>query len=976
MSAEFWTSQGQYGLVHKAAGPSTDVMVLFIHGVFGDCGRTWGRMPQWVLDAAGLDLDVASFSYPSRLWERTAITPAADDLKTWLETELKGYRHLLFVTHSTGGLVVKEMLRRAYRDGRGLSPDSDPDALPSLWLRTRRIINIAVPHRGGDPLMAGFGKVAYATVYPLMAPLLRTIRFVTQGSKDWGRNEIIAALRWHNPWLLTLEREFMEAVAGVDGLGLPVPVTHDIYAKSDLSVPIQVADQDRDIYFRGTHGSVKVPKRPNAPIVSIVAGFVGRYGADPALQVVDRTLVRVAEVNRVTGTTALIAQVAGEAAPADRAVATANAASLGTQEDICALVSERLMQGRERPRQIVVTGAAGVGKSAVMRMLAWRLGRRYLAQPGPATPFPLFIPMQQVTLSREDPPAGRLWEALWAWWSAWVTHLYPGRDHLSEWIEEVFRNRAVTVILDGVDDFLVNHPTMGLSSVVDTLRGVVTRYRDNPRFAIVAAVRSGLHGLERLASDPRDVLEVLRLTVPQAERTFPACKRWLPRVTDPRLLELVLTPLILSNFEPDTEHGFGARPLTAGTIMDETLRTILRRSHLVGLPVADGATVEIDHVLDALTLVAWLFFYKHRGEIDTETLLAEARTVVERWRADLASDPALAGGGSDVLFGFGLVGLRVTCAAIAQRTVFVATGPDKVRFIHRSWQDFLLARYFVLCLKWGCVADFGVTAFNSHIYRMAGEGFRDVTIGEGQVRSVLEAWRRSKNTYISGNVIAFLAWTETAVDPSAIQLLLEELAHFEPLSRVVAIAGLGYRVLLNSATDRSLGDLRRALFPKLRLFSNPDTTPVRDPVACSLAWCYQKAFAGLFGLPKPEVPWPRIGFSDAETAAALPMICTVSDGTAVVDARSRSLQLAFLVPILDAYHDPKLAIRALHYLYYLVVARKHGVHVFELSQELPQLLKPGCEFEKVIASFSVVPEVLELYRACQALHAGLEAGTA
>ena len=282
MSTEFWTSQGQYGLVHKAAGPTTDVIVLFIHGVFGDCGRTWGRMPQWVLDAAGLDLDVASFSYPSGLWERTAITPAADDLKTWLETELKGYRHLLFVTHSTGGLVVKEMLRRAYRDGRGLSPDSDPDALPSLWLRTRRIINIAVPHRGGDPLMAGFGKVAYATVYPFMAPLLRLVRFVTQGSKDWGRNEIIAVLRWHNPWLLALDSEFMEAVAGVDGLGLPVPVTHDIYAKSDLSVPIQVADQDRDIYFRGTHGSVKVPKRPNAPIVSIVAGFVGRYGADPA----------------------------------------------------------------------------------------------------------------------------------------------------------------------------------------------------------------------------------------------------------------------------------------------------------------------------------------------------------------------------------------------------------------------------------------------------------------------------------------------------------------------------------------------------------------------------------------------------------------------------------------------------------------------------------------------------------------------
>ena len=278
MSAEFWTSQGQYGLVHKAAGPTTDVIVLFIHGVFGDCGRTWGRMPQWVLDAAGLDLDVASFSYPSRLGNgpRSRRRPMISR-PGWRPAQGLSSPPVRHPQHR--GAVVKEMLRRAYRDGRGLSPDSDPDALPSLWLRTRRIINIAVPHRGGDPLMAGFGKVAYATVYPLMAPMLRLVRFVTQGGKDWGRNEIIAVLRWHNPWLLALDSEFMEAVASVDGLGLPVPVTHDIYAKSDLSVPIQVADQDRDIYFRGTHGSVKVPKRPNAPIVSIVAGFVGRYGA-------------------------------------------------------------------------------------------------------------------------------------------------------------------------------------------------------------------------------------------------------------------------------------------------------------------------------------------------------------------------------------------------------------------------------------------------------------------------------------------------------------------------------------------------------------------------------------------------------------------------------------------------------------------------------------------------------------------------
>jgi hypothetical protein len=58
---------------------------------------------------------------------------------------------------------------------------------------------------------------------------------------------------------------------------------------------------------------------------------------------------------------------------------------------------------------------------------------------------------------------------------------------------------------------------MGLSYVVDTLRGAVGRYRDHPRFPVVASVRSGIHGLKRLASNPRDVVEVLRLSVAQAE---------------------------------------------------------------------------------------------------------------------------------------------------------------------------------------------------------------------------------------------------------------------------------------------------------------------------------------------------------------------------------------------------------------------------------------------------------------------------
>jgi hypothetical protein len=783
----------------------------------------------------------------------------------------------------------------------------------------------------------------------------------------------MVALRWQNPWLLELEEEFLTQQGSAMALDIPCPMVHDLYAKSDLSVPLAADLTQRNIYFRGTHGSVKVPHRATDPIVAIVASFVGRYGADLGLLVIDRTLARIAEVNKVTGTHSLIGVTNGKQVR-ERALPTVKTSSFGTQVEIRDRVVERVRAGSEWPRQLVVTGVAGVGKSAVLRMIAWRLGRDYLANPN-QNPLPLFIPLQQVTVEKVTEEIYS-WEMLWQWWTHWAQSLYPGlNDVASGWLEERFRTTGTTVILDGLDDFLVNHPLIGLSSIVTILRDAINRYASNPRFSIIVGIRSGVHGLQRLATDPKDIYEILRLSVYQAEQVFPACRRWLPCVTDHGLLDLVLTPLILSNYEPEVNGEIDPRSLSQSSIMDQTIRTILRRSGLIGIRTRDGQFAEIDHLILALTLIAWLFFYRHQGEIDTEVLREEVRAVHEQWQR-FFRDQRPTAEAQDITAGFRLVEEASICNAILQRTVFVSTGSNRVRFTHRNWQEFLLAQYFVLCLKCGHVEDFGITAFNSHIYRMAGESFQDTTLTEDRIRAVLESWRKSRNTYITGNVIAFLAWTRTAIDPRAIQLLLNELGNFEALSRVVLIAGLGYRVLVNDPKDPSIGDLRRMLFPKLGEFSNPQTAPVDDPVACSLAWCYRKAFAGIFGMRQPEIPWPAIGFDEAETLKALPMICTVCDGERVLDARSRSLQLAFLVPILDAYTDPNLAIRALHYLYYLVVARRHEVHVFELSQELPQILASGGRFEKIIESFTLVPEALELFRRCQAAHSALESAVA
>ena len=141
-----------------------------------------------------------------------------------------------------------------------------------------------------------------------------------------------------------------------------------------------------------------------------------------------------------------------------------------------------------------------------------------------------------------------------------------------------------------------------------------------------------------------------------------------------------------------------------------------------------------------------------------------------------------------------------------------------------------------------------------------------------------------------------------------------------------------------------------------------------------MSWCYHKAFAEQFGVDQPNKSWPALSFDDQTTTRLLPMICTVKGKQLLLDARSRSFQKALLTPILEIFSDANMAIRALHYLYYLLVARKHAVHVHELSQELPQLLDDGCQFEQIIESFTLVPETLKFYRNCQVMHQQLEAG--
>jgi hypothetical protein len=113
----------------KVAGWSTGARlnVVFVHGLGGHAYGTWGRSTHgstfwlaWLArDIPGLTTWTLAYEAPPTNWLGTAM-PIQDRAKNVLECllgcrELRGVP-LVFVCHSLGGLVVKQVLRAA--DGR------------------------------------------------------------------------------------------------------------------------------------------------------------------------------------------------------------------------------------------------------------------------------------------------------------------------------------------------------------------------------------------------------------------------------------------------------------------------------------------------------------------------------------------------------------------------------------------------------------------------------------------------------------------------------------------------------------------------------------------------------------------------------------------------------------------------------------------------------------------------------------------
>jgi serine/threonine protein kinase len=824
-------------------------------------------------------------------------------LRGYLNERLKRPRHIVFITHGDGTDVALRML---LDEAHRLHPDGAAIELDSRspFYRTRQLA-ILRPGRGVTTAHHVAGQRAGRDGSPLVAELVA------------GSQPFIAA-------------------------NLPAPAIHYFGIDDD----------------RG-------PLHAESATVKALAQMIAR----PEMMVVRETFAQTFELDCAARISTLVAPadaISEDAAP------TVPGAEAASQAEIFDELVALARTQRQRPTSLVIAGDAGVGKSAVLRMVVRRLCGELTIDAGAV--LPVLVPAYFANLSAEqlavldaepDDRRGRvLLDLLLGWWCDWF-NATTYRDAVTlDWVKARLRTEPVMLIFDGVDELITNHPSRSMADFQQLVAHVGAEYRQNGWLTLVFGVRSSQPGLPLLGSG--NIREVLRLTPGQAARQFPAASSWLGKggVAAP-IHKLLLTPLILAQLNTRRAPS-SQRPTTDGEVLTLALTTIIEQSDLCGKLDERGQPIDAQRWIDALMAAAWCMFRRLRGDLALSTLKADAAELHRAWSDHLAATGQQAQG-DRLLAGFHLLCESRAFDALLHRTILYPSGRGEARFIHREWQDFLAARYLAQVVMYRYVDELRHVGNTARIAGMAGELLcqAGVRIDEPLVVALLDRANDSTTRLVTANFAALVTNSRVLIDGSAIDVFLAAVSGLSPVVRCIILTGLGYRALRSD--DASAHDLRHRL---IRVFRDYRARPDVDPeLMRSLAWCYCKAYAQRFGGPPVTDPWPGLG--DSAERSALAMMCAPpaadhGEGPRIL-AEHRSIQTALLEVQHAVAGNSARPISGVHYLYCLVVARRHGGGIAELGRELPALLDPASAYAQAIEHDPLVPELRQIMARCREL---------
>lgn len=1037
----------RFGQFHAAdptePGYCQQLLVVFVHGILGNPDSTWTQLPNWIQVRADLVADSFSFAYGAGVAHSSSIEDAARDLAEWIRIEATNYRHFVFITHSTGGLVVKELLRRDFgatlaevEKGQTEEDVWEFDTIGSCALRTRFVIHIAVPHRGGGAIITSAGLVLYHALFLCFFWLLYLCRFLSFGHLKWGYQSIFWQLRPGNPELRRMEEDFAAFERHFDETGLPRPLVFDIAADSDLAVaqtvlsasegdaaqrsqngPVALVERwqtsqiqkRRNLFrLRGTHFSVKIPKKPEEPVVTLLADILHRFKAPGLWAVAHSTIARVVNQARALGIRSLI-----KAAPEDGAESSiveplselSGIAQATAFQEILAFVRHPAA----RAEYLVLSGPAGVGKSSVIRDVARYLARDFMLHD---QALPIVFPLQDVRLEPSQidkifaAPGQRpeqLFSALLGDWCTWANKIiHPLTVRPEQILERLVRSRIV-LIFDSVDEFLLYNPQFELLHFRQLRDYLTAAHGINSQLRVIFGIRETQFGYRELATS-NHLVAVAPLTEAQIGRLGYA--GLLERLRNSEARELLRIPLYLralGEVERQLNRAGGVSEkqrwvaqLTTERVMQLLIETLIRTSGLTDqVEKRDGEQhpIETEEWLNALTIAGWLFFrtFRRGGRVSETALRHEAAELHKQWLEPELCQASKDLPGAEIELetfsgAFRLLADDTQFAALRDRTIFLRSGilgNEELRIWHREVMEFLVGRYFSKCIVTGNVDQLAKRGFTSKTARIAGELMHDYTFDAPLIVRALEraekaraALRINDATFIVGNFAGLIANIRSPITGPALSVLFENLDKFPPVALHVLLDGCGYRALRNQPQDSAAPEIRASLIPVL--FECVSGARKVNAVTRSAAWCYLAAFARTPGLKSqiasigdtlPSYPQTRLRVDASQMDDALWLVWMVRDQPAL-DPRDRSVQIAFAELQRLVLTLPSRAISNTHYLYMLATAYRRKKYSEEVLQALRLIFAESSPYEEAIRDFTLVPELNAIFDACRNIYDG------
>lgn len=286
-------------------GGGTKRHAIFVHGLGGDLRKTWTSppppppkerlWPTWLAsDIEALSVWSIGYEAPISEWRGLTMDLAAraENVLSLLEIETGlADGELIFIGHSLGGLVIKQLLRKASD-----ASSQRPGAL-SLIERTRKVVFLATPHLGAD--LAGWGDGLRRIVRPSAATriLLRNdphLRDLNLWYRRWATEREIAHL-------------ILYETKATSFFGMLV--------KPDSSDPGLLFDP---IGIETDHFGIVQPPNPKNQIYKLVRSFIERGVARSVTQT-ERKVDAVKDV-----TTAISEQQRNDSAKLDELLALAH----------------------------------------------------------------------------------------------------------------------------------------------------------------------------------------------------------------------------------------------------------------------------------------------------------------------------------------------------------------------------------------------------------------------------------------------------------------------------------------------------------------------------------------------------------------------------------------------------------------------------------------------------------------------------